>query len=86
MGTYTVVYDDPKRTSGPSHSLHLGGCKDPQIAKERAGCSVHDIEADTTEEALVIAQHQGLTPSDDTNLGEVYTAPCLRKRVTTVNP
>ncbi len=74
---YSVLYDDPTRQSGPSHSLHATGCNhlrratDPHAAQK--------LKAATLTAALVEAQYQGLPPSDRSDLGDVAVAPCAKR-------
>lgn len=73
---WTVVYDDPKRKRGASHSLHTDGCRDIVIAEARGG-NPFTFDADDLAAALLIAQYQGLGEGGD--LGDVEPAPCVRR-------
>lgn len=76
---FAVIYDDPKRRTGASHSLHAAGCGDVGRAPLRGGdSSAQALNARTIAAALMEAQYQGLEPDAASDLGDVEPAPCTR--------
>lgn len=74
---FAVIYDDKRRKTGASHTLHRASCSDVKGEKSRWG-QVHTLTATDVEAALAEAQYQGLDPGDASNLGDVELAPCAR--------
>jgi hypothetical protein len=74
---FSVLYDDPTRTTGPSHSIHATGCNHLRRARDKN--AAQPLKATTVDDALTEAQYQGLEPSDSSDLGPAAVAPCARK-------
>jgi hypothetical protein len=80
-GNWVVLYDDPKRTRGPSHTIHRDGCRDLARGRELGG-NPQPLTATDLSEALVEAQYSGwpAAGADEGNdLGAVDLAPCARR-------
>jgi hypothetical protein len=74
---FSVLYDDPARKTGPSHSLHATGCNHLKRARDKH--AAQELKATTLDAALLEAQYQGMEPSASSDLGDVAVAPCARK-------
>lgn len=77
---YAVIYDDPKRKRGPSHTLHVDTCADLARAQARGGnvvrLAVEDLVA-----AMFTARYSGGAVSAGADLGAVDPAPCITEAV-----
>ncbi len=82
---YSVIYDDPKRGGGASHTLHRRSCADVARAGRRGG-NPQPLAADTVDTALVEARHGGLPAGPDTDLGVVDVAPCVNRAAPDPSP
>jgi hypothetical protein len=77
---FAVIYDDPKRKTGASHSLHAAGCGDvARAARRRDDSGAHTLNARTVAAAVIEAQYQGFEPDERSNLGDVEPAPCTKR-------